>query len=446
MDNDQAGAEISIRATKARRRNISVALAIVVVIAIGVTAVIATSGDNKSARSGGTYTPGDPLAWTAVEGGEAHTCALVNSGQVKCWGQNTYGQLGDGTTGTNRTTPVFVSDISTATIISAGYYHSCAVLSDGGVKCWGQNNAGQLGNGITGRTTSTNPVSGTPVSVSGIPTAEGATATSISTGYDHSCALLSDGQVKCWGDNQYGQLGNGISYGALRNAYTPVFVSGISTATSISAGRSVSCAVLTDGEVKCWGYNYYGQLGNGITGTNSNTPVAVSGISTATSIGTGFSHSCAVLRGGDTRCWGRNDFGQLGYGVIGRDWDVPQDVTYAFPELELSDGRPRNRDVSGGRSHSCAVASGGQVTCWGDGSYGQLATGDPIVGFPRAVTNIPTTTGATATSISLGSYHSCAVLSDASIECWGKNTYGQLGNGTSGIYSNSDNPVSVESP
>jgi alpha-tubulin suppressor-like RCC1 family protein len=383
MDNDQAGAEISARSTKAKRRKISIALAIVVVVAIGVTAVVTTSGDNKSARSGGTYTPGDPLAWTAVEGGGAHTCALVNSGQVKCWGQNTYGQLGDGTTA-NRTTPVFVSDISTATIISAGYYHSCAVLSDGGVKCWGQNN--------------------------------------------------------------YGQLGNGISYAALRNAYTPVAVSGISTATSISAGRSVSCAVLTDGQVKCWGYNYYGQLGNGITGTNSNTPVAVSGISTATSIGTGFSHSCAVLQGGDTRCWGRNDFGQLGYGGIGRNWDVPQEVTDAFPELELSDGRPRNVDVSGGRSHSCAVLSGGQVTCWGDGSYGQLATGDPIVGFPRAVTNIPTTTGATATSISLGSYHSCAVLSDASIECWGYNASGQLGNGTSGIYSNSDNPVPVQSP
>ena len=379
MDNDQAGAEISIRATKARRRNISVALAIVVVIAIGVTAVVTTSGDNKSARSGSTYTPGDPLAWTAVSGGGAHTCALVNSGQVKCWGQNTYGQLGDGTTA-NRTTPVFVSDISTAT--------------------------------------------------------------SISTGYSHSCAVLSDSRVKCWGDNAYGQLGNGGRF----NAYAPVFVSDISTATSISLGVVHSCAVLQGGDTKCWGRNASGQLGNGATGTNSNTPVAVLGISTATSIGTGAYHSCAVLQGGDTRCWGDNALGQLGNGVTGGNSGVPVEVTYAFPELDLSDGTPRIMDLSGGRSHSCAVLSGGQVTCWGDGSYGQLATGNTIVAFPQAVINIPTTTGATATSISLGSYHSCAVLSDASIECWGYNVSGQLGNGTSGIYSNSDKPVSVPSP
>ena len=429
MDNDQAGAEISIRATKARRRNISVALAIVVVIVIGVTAVVTTSGDNNSARSGSTYTPGDPLAWTAVEGGGAHTCALVNSGQVKCWGQNTYGQLGDGTTG-NRTTPVFVSDISTATSISTGYNHSCALLSDSRVKCWGENTYGQLGNGR-------NTTLLVPVFVSDI-----STATSISSGASHSCALLAGGSIKCWGYNGYGALGSEST----TNSNIPVSVVGISTVTSISTGYNHSCAVLSDGEAKCWGQNTYGALGNGAIGTNSNTPVAVLGISTATSIGTGAYHSCAVLQGGDTRCWGYNASGQLGNGVTGGNSGVPVEVTYAFPELDLSDGTPRIMDLSGGRSHSCAVLSGGQVTCWGDGSYGQLATGNTIVAFPQAVINIPTTTGATATSISLGSYHSCAVLSDASIECWGYNVSGQLGNGTSGIYSNSDKPVSVPSP
>ena len=304
MDNDQAGAEISTRATKARRRNISIALAIVVVIAIGVTAVVTTSGDNNSARSGSTYTPGDPLAWTAVEGGGAHTCALVNSGQVKCWGQNTYGQLGNWSN-TDSYTPVLVSGIptttgATATSISLGYNHSCAVLSDGQVKCWGRNSYGQLGNG-------SNTNWKTPVLVSGIPTTTGATATSISTGRYHSCAVLSDGQVKCWGYNYYGQLGNGTD----TNANVPVPVTGISTATSISLGSIHSCASLSDGQVKCWGYNYYGQLGNG-SNTNSNTPVPVTGISTATSISLGYFHSCAVLTYGQVKCWGDNGYGQLG--------------------------------------------------------------------------------------------------------------------------------------
>ncbi len=380
MDNDQAGAEISTRATKARRRNISVALAIVVVIAIGVTAVVTTSGDNNSARSGSTYTPGDPLAWTAVEGGGAHTCALVNSGQVKCWGQNTYGQLGNWSN-TDSYTPVLVSGIptttgATATSISLGYNHSCAVLSDGQVKCWGRNSYGQLGNG-------SNTNSKTPVLVSGIPTTTGATATSISTGRYHSCAVLSDGQVKCWGYNYYGQLGNGTN----TDSYTPVLVSGIptttgATATSISLGYYHSCAVLSDGQVKCWGYNAYGQLGNG-TNTNSNTPVPVTGIptttgATATSISLGYWYSCAVLSDGQVKCWGYNYYGQLG-----------------------------------------------------NGSNTNSNTPVPVTGI------------STATSISLGYFHSCAVLTYGQVKCWGDNGYGQLGNWTS---TNSNTPVSVPSP
>jgi alpha-tubulin suppressor-like RCC1 family protein len=410
------------RATKAKRRKISIALAIVVVIAIGITAVIAISGDNKSARSG-AYTSGDPLVWTAVEAGSIHTCALVNSGQVKCWGDNYNMQLGDGTsTGSN--IPVLVSGIPsatdgpTATSISSGEAHSCAVLSNGQVKCWGTNNYGRLGNGFA---ITSSPV---PALVSGITT-----ATSISAGSLHSCALLSDGQVKCWGRGREGQLGNGT----YSDKYTPYSVSGITTATSITTGLDHSCALLSDGQVKCWGTNNYGQLGNEAQ-PNSNIPVFVSGITTATSITTGLNHSCASLSDGQVKCWGTNNYGQLGDGTKTNS-NLPVFVS----------GITTATRISSGHENSCAVLSNGQVKCWGNNYRGQLGNGTKTTAnTPVLVSGIPTTTGATATSISSGYDHSCVVLSDGQIKCWGFNSrFGQLGDGTliDGI-----TPVSVALP
>ena len=228
-----------------------------------------------------------------------HTCALLSTGAVKCWGYNPYGQLGDNSQ-TTRLTPVDVSGLSSGvTAISAGYYHTCALLSTGAVKCWGYNQYGQTGDGTT-----TTPRT-TPVDVSGLSSG----VTAISAFYYHTCALLSTGAVKCWGYNGYGQLGDNSQTTRL----TPVAVSGLSSGVdAISAGIYHTCALLSTGAVKCWGYNGNGQLGDN-SQTNRLTPVAVSGLSSGvTAISASYLHSCAFLSTGAVKCWGGNNFGQLG--------------------------------------------------------------------------------------------------------------------------------------
>ena len=244
----------------------------------------------------------------SISAGDNHTRALAN-GTVQCWGANFSGQLGNGTT-TRSLTPVAVSGITTATTVAVGRDHSCARLANGTVQCWGYNYYGQLGNGTTTDAT-------TPVQVSGITTA---TAIAVGGSYNtggHSCATLANGTLQCWGGNSTGELGNGTK----TQSTTPVQVSGITTATAVTVAadqlyrHGYSCARLANGTLQCWGANYYGQLGNGATIAYSTTPVAVSGITTATAIATGGDHSCARLANGTLQCWGYNYYGQLGNGT-----------------------------------------------------------------------------------------------------------------------------------
>jgi alpha-tubulin suppressor-like RCC1 family protein len=352
---------------------------------------------------------------TAISAGDSHTCAMLSGGAVKCWGYNYYGQLGNGAFGDGSSSPipVQVSGVTTATQISAGGSHTCAMLSGGTVKCWGNNGSGQLGNNST-----TN--SSTPVQVSGITTAK-----SISDGDSHTCALLSTGTIKCWGDNEYGQLGGGTDgYGGM--SLTPVQVGGITTAWGVSAGGSHTCAVLSDHTVRCWGYSDYGQLGNGEMSYHSSTPVQVNGVTTATRINAGGYHTCA-LSGGTVKCWGRNTYGQLGDGTSDSS-PIPVQVS----------GIAIATAISTGANHTCAL-SGGTVKCWGYNYYGQLGDGtsdsSPI---PVQISGITI-----ATAISTGANHSCALLSDGKVMCWGDNEYGQLGNGTDGYGNSSLTPVQV---
>ena len=283
----------------------------------------------------------------AVTAGEEHTCALLTDGTAKCWGWNYFGQLGNGTK-TDSFTPVVVSGLSDATAIAATADHTCALTKGGAAKCWGQNSGGRLGNGTT-------TDSSVPVEVSGL-----IGGTAIAAGGAHTCALFSDGTAKCWGYNSFGELGSGTTV----NSSTPVTVLGLSGASAIAAGGYHTCALLMGGAVKCWGRNEYGELGNGTGGTfnsYSRIPVDVLGLSDATSIAAGGSFTCALLTGGTARCWGANGYGALGDGTTANSL-VPVDVL----------GLGGATAIAAGQWHICALPAGGTVGCWGYGGDGEL--------------------------------------------------------------------------
>ena len=327
----------------------------------------------------------------SIEGGVYNNCARMNDGTVKCWGANYNGGVGDGTSGTFRL-PVSVVGLTNVVGLGIGIYrHSCARINDGTVKCWGLNDYGQLGDDST---TERN----TPVSVSGLTN-----VVQISAGISHSCARLSDGTVKCWGRNHVEQLGDGSNM----NRHTPVSVSGLTNVVQISAGGYHNCARLSDGTVKCWGYNPFGELGDG-TNMQRNTPVSVSGLTNVVEVRSGRYKSCARINDGTVKCWGLNDYGQLGDGST-TNRNTPVSVS----------GLTNVAGISVGYYHTCARFQDGTVKCWGRGDdYGQLGDGSSTNSLTPVSVDLGT--GRTVVELSSGSYyHTCARLDDASIKCWG---------------------------
>jgi len=331
------------------------------------------------------------LCGTIISGSPIQTQAagssVVVSGSAWAWGNNGTGQLGNGTF-TNSSTPVAVSlgSATTVTAIAGGLDHSLALTSYGLVLAWGYNNDGQLGNGTT-----TN--SSTPVAVS-LPS--GTTVTAIAGGGYHSLALTSSGQVLAWGDNAYGELGNGTT----TTSSTPVQVSLPSgtTVIAIAGGSYHSLALTSTGHVLAWGYNYYGEVGNGTNGNIISTPVAVSLPSgtTVTAIAGGDNHSLALTLTGGVLAWGLNSSGQLGNGTT---TNTSTPVAVSLP-LGITINA-----IAGGGSYSLALTPTGQVLAWGRNSEGQLGNGTtansstPVVvsAFPAAV------------AIAGGEYHSLAI-------------------------------------
>ena len=349
--------------------------------------------------------------WKSLVSQNFHTCGLASDDTVSCFGSNAYGQLGDGST-SDSSSPVQVKNLSGVTQVSAGGFHSCAVVS-GSVKCWGRNSDGQLGDGTT-------TASSTPITVSGV---SGAVA--VSCGTYHTCALLSGGTVTCWGDNAFGQMGNGAVSG---DQLTPTAVASLSGVTAVTSAGWHSC-VIAGGGVKCWGLNDFGQIGTGSTNESEPTPLSVA-VSGVVSLSAGDGHTCAALSGGSAKCWGRNDYGQLGTGNT-TDSNTPVNVSGLSSAVE----------ISAGFVHSCARVSDGTLRCWGYDGNGGLGNGAPLSDslVPVSVTGINTA----ATIVASGGLFGCSVLTDGSGRCWGYNAFGQLGDGTT---TQSSSPVTVNAP
>jgi len=334
---------------------------------------------------------------TAIFRGAYHYCALVDDATVRCWGQNGFGQLGDGST-TNRSASVAVTGLTGAVQGAGGMSnHACAVIPGGELRCWGLNNQGQLGDGSLVNRTAPVPVAG----LAGVVEA--------GTGGAFTCARRTGGQVSCWGRNNAGQLGNSTT----TNSLTPVTVSGL-TAVSLHVGYEHACAVLAGGTAVCWGANTFGRLGDGTTNDRM-VPTPVSGLTGVTAMSAGTWHTCALVAGGTLKCWGRNESGQLGDGTV-TDRPSPVDVVALTGVTTLGCGQ----------AHTCALVADGSAYCWGSNTAGQLGNGS------TTLSSMPVAVGGLLGAIGIGpgADHTCARLTGGTIHCWGGNTGGQLGDGT----------------
>lgn len=384
----------------------------------------------------------EPLIATQVIAGGLHTCAIYVDGKVKCWGRNNFGQLGSGnadTLGDDETidTVPFLNIDEKVIDLSAGLFHNCAVLESGKVMCWGANDRGQLGLGHTDTVGLNEDLSGATKLDLGEPVKR------IFSGTKYNCALLDSGNIKCWGDNNFGQLG----YGNKEHIGDNEDLSGLAIVPigapiqqmDISTISNHTCAALTNGDLKCWGSNNFGQLGYGHT-DNLGDDESIASIpnvpfsSKILQLATGSLHTCALVEGQKVRCWGRNSFGQVGLGVI--DVIGDDEAANSIDPIDLSgDGSDSFNMVATGNNHTCTITGDGRVHCWGRGSNGALGLADNLNIGDDEILDLNNTLVAIPdlefSQITGGTNHTCALeKSKGEIICWGQNSFGQLGIGS----------------
>lgn len=337
---------------------------------------------------------------TTIEAGSSRTCAIAASGLTYCWGEASYGALGDGQSSVHRNHPTPVRNLSNAIALGLGDNHTCAIIQGGSVKCWGNNDAGQLGDG-------THQSQSTPVDAVGL-----SNVVSLGAGSRTSYAVRADGTVTSCGFDWIGLFVNGTS----SDSSLHVVVAGITDAKLVGAQIYAACALRSSGAVSCWGDNAAGNLGNGTT-TSSLTPVDVANLTDAVALTGGPSsyHSCVVRAGGTVSCWGINNYGQLGNGTT-----TNSSVPVAVPGITDATA------IVGGSYRSCALRAGGTVMCWGTNfSY---ALGDGTNGTALVPVNAHGVTS--AASITSGLVHACVLNTNGTLLCWGANGFGALGDGT----------------
>ena len=412
--------------------------------------------------------PADASGAVAVAAGGVNTCVLSADGGVKCWGENTVGQVGDGTVSPGRLTPVDVVGLESEVTAVTTTSRSCALTTDGALKCWGDNGYGQLGDGTTTNRS-------TPVDVCQDYDDDAqkcrdqlTDVASIAVGSSlHTCALTSSGGVKCWGRNEWGQLGDGtlgdgdpVTLDNIRT--TPVDVCQdydevagectelLSGVAAVATGGNYTCAVMADSTARCWGSNVAGQLGDGAGGGNlldpsvHPTPVDVcqeydEAAQRCTELLTGVVaiapaslHTCALATAGGIKCWGGSFRGRLGDGLV-CGAELPFHCLTPVDVVGLESGATA---VTTGGSYTCALTTAGGVKCWEDNlSPGQIGDGGRcglVCPTPVDVCADAACTGALSevAGIAAGSRHTCALTTAGGVKCWGWNNFGQLGDGT----------------
>ncbi|HWA72011.1 MAG TPA: hypothetical protein VG937_06755 [Polyangiaceae bacterium] len=364
------------------------------------------AGAPGSAGSGGrpvVIPPGDKPVFAQLELGAAHSCGLLTDGTVYCWGYNIDGMLGDGTA-VDQNRPVKVKDLADVIQISAGGYQTCALMRDKTVRCWSLNPGGSLGSGKIG------PYA-TPTQVPGL-----SDVVAVSSGRSSNCALLSDKTARCWGSNASGLLGAGS---AELSSDTPLVVKGLTAVAEVQVGDLHACARLESGAVYCWGYNFNHQVSPEDI-ESSAVPLEMVGLPFAYSLTVGGAHSCAIIKKpetfppyGNVMCWGANGLQQVGSAVS--------------PGFGEPFSHIRAVMLAAGNAHNCATDNFGVLSCWGANGNGELGLGNkasPSSGSPSGLFEPP------IVQIALGESHSCVLHQDGVAQCWGLHNHGQLGCGT----------------
>lgn len=405
------------------------------------------SSTATSTTNGGVLTP-----VAAISAGENHTCLLSSTGNLRCYGYNYFGQLGYGNTnnygmfdtGPAPTLPVVdVSSTHAVVDIHVSGTHSCALLSNGSVKCWGNGSIGKLGYGNEDNVGDSSGEMGASLPTVNLGT--GRTARAIAVGETNSCALRDNDTLVCWGY----QIGSsdGIRHGSIPDSMgdnlPALSLSSTHTIESISVGESVVCAVLSDATLKCFGMNSTGVLGVpfptyylGYSGDMGDAlPTVNLGSSNAVrAVAVGKSHACAIVNAGRVKCWGYNEYGQLGNGATASIGDDAGEMGDNLPFVDLGSGRSA-RAISAGSRHTCAVLDNNALKCWGMNFTGQLGQGNADIigdnpgemGDALAPINLGTTV--TIQSVAVGDEHTCVLFVDRSVRCFGRGREGQLGYG-----------------
>ncbi len=441
----------------------SVVLAALVIVAAALLALA------PAARAEPAGAPGTSNALGFVDLGPAHACAVERGRDVRCWGRGASGALGSGTLGDRLAgagSAASTVALGAATQVATGDLHTCVILVGGGVRCWGQGASGQLGSrdrdnrldGYADPRTGTDAASTVPL---------GEAATQLSAGGGFTCAVVTSGAVRCWGDGLFGRTGargtdnrlDGLADGPNDEA-TTVPLPG--PASAVSAGDQHACALLTSGAVHCWGLGANGRLGSGRqddrldgvvdaeSGTDDVSTVPLGGPATAITAGGG--HTCALLTTGDVRCWGLGTSGQLGQGRDNEsvlDSASEQPTTVPLKPIGTAANRVATTPnlkaiaISAGDFHTCAIVEGGDVRCWGQGTSGQLGQGaadgrldtsptqpaDAASRVGGGVDGRGSGLGAPAVAITSGASSTCAALATGAVRCWGAGDGGRLGSG-----------------